>query len=248
MRIIPVDYRLKHKIFNNLRYLGVLLTVILLVKNLIIQTNFGINEMMAVNYYYIAEGSPYRIYINLDEQIMYVFKNNELYKTYPVSGGKKNSPSPTGEWIIIHKAKWGGSFGGAWLGLNVPWGKYGIHGTNKPWAVRQQNVSGGCIRMKNEDVKELYEYIPHGTKVTIIHESQPFRELKDGMIGSDVYRVQTALKALGYYMGWCDGRYGENTKKAVLAFQKDYNLARTGIVNMSTWKKLMHLYEESLLE
>ncbi len=102
--------------------------------------------------------------------------------------------------------------------------------------------------MKNEDVKELYEYIPHGTKVTIIHESQPFRELKDGMIGSDVYRVQTALKALGYYMGWCDGRYGENTKKAVLAFQKDYNLARTGIVNMSTWKKLMHLYEESLLE
>lgn len=53
---------------------------------------------------------------------------------------------------------------------------------------------------ENEDVKELYEYIPHGTKVTIIHESQPFRELKDGMIGSDVYRVQTALKALGYYM------------------------------------------------
>lgn len=53
---------------------------------------------------------------------MYVYKNNELYKTYPVSGGKNNTPSPTGEWIIVHKSKWGSNFGGAWLGLNVPWG------------------------------------------------------------------------------------------------------------------------------
>lgn len=247
MESLRVYSRLLRKILTDLRYLGVLLLIILLVKNLIIQVNISLDEMAALNSY-ISENSPYHIYINLDERIMYVFRNGELYKTYPVSGGKKNTPSPTGEWIIVHKSKWGGSFGGAWLGLNVPWGKYGIHGTNKPWAVGQQNVSGGCIRMKNQDVRELYEYIPHGTKVTIVHDSQPFRNIKDGDIGSDVYKVQLALKALGYYNNLCDGKYGENTRKAVLAFQKDYNLARTGIVNISTWERLMTLYEESLLE
>jgi len=240
--------RLIQRLLYKIRFFGVIFIVILLLKSLIVQANFGINEAIAVNYNYYTGESPYRIYINLDEQIMYVYKNDELYKTYPVSGGKRNSPSPVGEWIIIHKAKWGGNFGGAWLGLNVPWGKYGIHGTNKPWVIGQQNVSGGCIRMKNEDVKELYEYIPHGTRVTIVHESQPFRNLKDGDIGSDVYKVQIALKALGYYKNWCDGKYGETTRKAVLSFQKDNNLAQTGIVNISTWEKLMKLYEESLTE
>ena len=217
-----------------------------LVKNMVIRVNIGIDEMSAVKY--ISEDSPYRIHINLDEQIMYVYKNDELYKTYPVSGGKSNSPSPTGEWIIIQKSKWGGNFGGAWMGLNVPWGKYGIHGTSKPWAIGRQNVSGGCIRMKNEDVKELYEYIPHGTKVTIVHENQPFRTLKDGDFGPDVYKVQLALKTLGYFNNWCDGKFGESTKKAVIAYQKANGLKQTGIVNISTWEKLMKEYEENLLE
>ena len=237
---------LMNKIFRNLSNLGILLLCIFLVKNMVIRVNTGIDEMSAVKY--ISEDSPYRIHINLDEQIMYVYKNDELYKTYPVSGGKSNSPSPTGEWIIIQKSKWGGNFGGAWMGLNVPWGKYGIHGTSKPWAIGRQNVSGGCIRMKNEDVKELYEYIPHGTKVTIVHENQPFRTLKDGDFGPDVYKVQLALKTLGYFNNWCDGKFGESTKKAVIAYQKANGLKQTGIVNISTWEKLMKEYEENLLE
>ncbi|NLM10021.1 MAG: L,D-transpeptidase family protein [Clostridiaceae bacterium] len=241
-----INNRLKQKIILDLSSLGIFLLTILLVKNLIIQVNFSLDEMMAIKH--ISENSLYRIHINLDEQIMYVFKNEELFKTYPVSGGKSNSPSPTGEWIIVYKSRWGGNFGGAWMGLNVPWGKYGIHGTNKPWAIGQQNVSGGCIRMKNEDVNELYEYIPHGTKVTIVYENQPFRNIKDGDFGSDVYKVQIALKALGYFNNWCDGKFGESTKKAVLAYQKDTGLAQTGIVNISTWEKLIKQYEESLLE
>ena len=35
------------------------------------------------------------IHINLDEQSMYVFKNDELYKTYLVSGGKAVLPPPS---------------------------------------------------------------------------------------------------------------------------------------------------------
>jgi len=177
-----------------------------------------------------------------------VFKNNEIYKTYLVSGGKIKSPSPTGEWVIIEKEKWGDGFGGAWIGLNVPWGKYGIHGTRQPWAIGKENVSGGCIRMNSEDAKDLYQYIPHGTKVTIVFENQPFRNLKDGDFGSDVYKVQIALKKLGYFHNWCNGKFSTETKKAVYRFQTDVKLAQTGIVNISTWEKLMKQYEESLLE
>jgi hypothetical protein len=226
-----------------------LLITLFLIKNLVIRVNFNLDEDMSVDAnYFFAANSPYRIHINLDEQIMYVYKNDELYKTYPVSGGKNSSPSPLGEWVIIQKAKWGDGFGGAWMGLNVPWGKYGIHGTREPWAIGRENVSGGCIRMNNDDVKELYDYIPHGTKVTIVFEKRPFRNLKDGDFGSDVYQVQKALKQLGYFNAWCNGKYGATTKKAVLQYQKDNGLAQTGKVNISTWNKLMQQYDQSLLE
>ena len=33
---------------------------------------------------------------------------------------------------------------------------YRIHGSNEPWTIGQ-NVSSGCIRMRNEDVIDLYE-------------------------------------------------------------------------------------------
>jgi len=52
------------------------------------------------------------------------------------------------------------------MGLNVPWGIYGIHGTNKPWTIGQF-ASHGCIRMRNKDVEELFEWIPVGTNVLI---------------------------------------------------------------------------------
>jgi len=43
---------------------------------------------------------------------------------------------------------------------------YRIHGTDAPWTIGQ-NVSKGCIRMYNEDVVELYNKVPVGTKVTV---------------------------------------------------------------------------------
>jgi hypothetical protein len=226
-----------------------ILAVLFVMKNLVVRVNFNLDDDMAVDANtFFAANSAYRIHINLDEQMMYVYKNDELHKTYPVSGGKNTSPSPTGEWVIIQKAKWGDGYGGAWMGLNVPWGKYGIHGTRAPWAIGRENVSGGCIRMNNDDAKELYEYIPYGTKVTIVFENQPFRNLKDGDFGSDVYQVQKALKHLGYFSAWCNGKYGASTKKAVMLYQQDTGLAKTGKVNISTWNRLMKQYEESLLE
>ena len=41
---------------------------------------------------------------------------------------------------------------------------YRIHGTNAPWSIGG-NVSSGCIRMRNEDVSDLYDRVKVGTKV-----------------------------------------------------------------------------------
>lgn len=44
---------------------------------------------------------------------------------------------------------------------------YRIHGTNQPWTIGTA-VSSGCIRMRNEDVIDLYGRVPVGAKVVVI--------------------------------------------------------------------------------
>ena len=44
---------------------------------------------------------------------------------------------------------------------------YRIHGSNEPWTIGQA-VSSGCIRMRNEDVVDLYGRVKVGTKVVVI--------------------------------------------------------------------------------
>lgn len=44
---------------------------------------------------------------------------------------------------------------------------YRIHGTNEPWSIGEA-VSSGCIRMMNQDVIDLYQRIPDGTKVVVL--------------------------------------------------------------------------------
>jgi lipoprotein-anchoring transpeptidase ErfK/SrfK len=44
---------------------------------------------------------------------------------------------------------------------------YRIHGTNAPWTIGH-NVSSGCIRMRNQDVIDLYERVKVGTKVVVL--------------------------------------------------------------------------------
>lgn len=45
---------------------------------------------------------------------------------------------------------------------------YRIHGTNEPWTIGRA-VSNGCIRMLNEHVEDLYELVPIGTSVVVLH-------------------------------------------------------------------------------
>lgn len=172
-----------------------------------------------------------------------VFNNDEVYAQFPIAIGKYNSPSPLGNWKVISKAhKENTMLGTRWLGLNVPWGVYGIHGTNKPWTIGSM-ASHGCFRMFNNDVEIIYPWVKWGTPVTVIgnpfgYMSGGFQKLKAGDSGSGVIYLQEKLSRLGYYKSKTDGLYGAGTVKAVKALQKDLGLAETGLVDLLEYKAL----------
>lgn len=110
----------------------------------------------------------YRIVINTKAHTLTLFRDNNVYKTYKVAVGKPSTPTPKGTFKIINRAiNPGGPFGARWLGLNIPYGDYGIHGTNNPSSIGR-SVSNGCIRMFNNQVIELSNLVPIGTTVTIV--------------------------------------------------------------------------------
>ncbi len=189
--------------------------------------------MMAFAPMHVKGQDSLYIKINLWSSELLVVKNNEVIRRYPISQGIEKTPTPIGTFKVEQKSKaWGGGFGTRWLGLNVPWGQYGIHGTNKPHLIGK-NVSSGCIRMRNEDVEALFEIIPIGTTVHIYGPvtgtgKGEFKNLALGSKGNLVQLVQNRLKAVGLFYGTVDGIYDEETEKAVKRFQKIHHLPVTG--------------------
>lgn len=59
-----------------------------------------------------------------------------------------------------------------------------------------------------------------------------------GDSGSDVKKLQQALKLLNYYTGEIDGKYGSGTEEAVKKFQKSKGLSQDGIAGKVTIKLL----------
>lgn len=170
----------------------------------------------------------YTILIEIDEKKLYLLEDGQLIKDYPIASGMRNTPSPIGTWKIKDKGKWGNGFGGHWMGLDVPWGTYGIHGTTSEESIGRA-ASHGCIRMFNKDIRELYNIVPLDTLVIINNGpfgpfGTGFRNLKPGDRGADVLAVQERLKELRYFEGNASGIYGEDLKNAVHRFQKDKNL------------------------
>lgn len=172
--------------------------------------------------------SEYFILIYIEDKRLYLYENNKCIQDYPIASGKPGWPSPIGQWKIVEKGVWGEEFGGYWLGLNVFWGKYGIHGTCQEDSIGRA-VSHGCIRMFHNDVKELYDIVPIGTSVFI--NGGPygffgtgFRALIPGDRGADVLEVQKRLKEIGYFKGKVSGIYEDDLKNALYEFQKNKRL------------------------
>lgn len=186
---------------------------------------------------------PFLIHVDVEQKRLTLFRGDELLRTYTVATGAWDTPTPVGVFTITHR--FSGQmcgFGTCFLGLNVPWGNYGIHGTNKPESIGY-NASHGCIRMNVADAEELYQLVPNGTKVVI--ECGPWgelggslRTLKNGDRSAAVCAVQRKLRALGYYHGWPDGVFGNATQQAVDAARQAFQLPPNGLVDWALYHKL----------
>ena len=67
---------------------------------------------------------------------------------------------------------------------------------------------------------------------------QPFRKLKKGMEGEDVYWLQKKLQELGYYTGTVTGGYYSGTASAVKAYQKANKISATGVADERTLESI----------
>jgi lipoprotein-anchoring transpeptidase ErfK/SrfK len=124
--------------------------------------------------------APFNVLINKSQNVLFLKSGEEVLKIYHVSTGKDNI-TPVGTFKIATKIEnpvWfrnGGApipsespeneLGSRWMGFDTD-PHYGIHGTLHPESIGQQ-VTAGCVRLKNSDVEELFDILPVGTQVVI---------------------------------------------------------------------------------
>jgi lipoprotein-anchoring transpeptidase ErfK/SrfK len=121
----------------------------------------------------------FSVYANKHLNTLMLKSGEDVLKVYNVSTGANNS-TPVGIFKITTKLEnpvWfkAGAvippespenvLGTRWMGFDKE--GYGIHGTVAPDKIGQQ-VTAGCIRMRNEEVEELYKILPRGAEVTIV--------------------------------------------------------------------------------
>ena len=142
---------------------------------------------------YSTNHAPGTIIIDTNERYLYFVEGGGTARRYGVGVGK-----PGFEWAGTHKitrkAEWPDwrppaemiarvrKNEGRILPAHMPGGPenplgaramylgstlYRIHGTNQPWTIGSA-VSSGCIRMRNEDVVDLYDRAKVGAKVIVM--------------------------------------------------------------------------------
>jgi len=119
-----------------------------------------------------------RIVVSIPDRTLAVVENGRVVLKFRVSVGAPESPSPAGEFRVINRvtnpvyyhpgdvipAGPDNPVGPRWIGLNIK--GYGIHGTNEPRLIGR-DVSHGCIRLRNRDVKELFARVRVGDVVEL---------------------------------------------------------------------------------
>ena len=135
-------------------------------------------------------GSPgeYWVYISKGDCTLSLYRGNELVKNYSVAVGRNpgnkrrigDNRTPVGRFrvqSIENSQSWKHDFGdgngvidgayGPWfIRLNTGWKGIGIHGTHDPDS-RGSMATEGCIRMSNEEVRELRRYAYRNMRVII---------------------------------------------------------------------------------
>ena len=149
------------------------------------------------------DGPREGIVLNLPEQRLYYYEKGKLVRSYPIGIGRDGHATPVGRTSVVGK-----TVNPVWrptpsaraddpelpamvpagpdnpLGsraLYLGWSSYLIHGTNKEFGIGRR-ASRGCIRMYEDNVRELYQKVAIGTPVTAV--DQP---VKVGWVGNDLF-------------------------------------------------------------
>ena len=124
-----------------------------------------------------------QVVVDLSDRRTYVYAGDEVIASYPIAIGKKGWETPTGSFQVIHmrhypiwrhpitgkvfEAGTDSPLGDRWIGF---WSdgrnEIGFHGTPEIDLVGTA-VSHGCLRMRNSDVRLLYEQVSLGTTVLV---------------------------------------------------------------------------------
>ncbi|MEA5605878.1 L,D-transpeptidase [Nostoc sp. UHCC 0252] len=130
----------------------------------------------------VADGKT-QVVVDLSDRRTYVYAGDEVIASYPIAIGKKGWETPTGSFQVIHmrhfpiwrhpitgkvfEAGTDSPLGDRWIGF---WSdgrnEIGFHGTPEIDLVGTA-VSHGCLRMRNSDVRMLYEQVSIGTTVLV---------------------------------------------------------------------------------
>jgi len=147
-------------------------------------------ELRRASVFYRSDYPPGTIIVNTADRYLYLIQPNNTALRYGIGVGRAGF-----QWAGIHKitrkAEWpdwtpppemiqrqpylprfmaggpGNPLGARalYIGTTV----YRIHGTNAPETIGQA-VSSGCFRLVNEDIVDLYDRVPVGTKVVVQHQ------------------------------------------------------------------------------
>ena len=208
------------------------------------------------------------IYINLAEYRLYYFpeNKNDTVITFPISIGRGDWDTPVGQTHVISKlvkpawyppesirkehAEEGdplpkvvppgpdNPLGDYALQLNLP--GYLIHGTNRPYGIGMR-ATHGCIRLRPEGIKTLFEQVKIETPVQISWE--PFKTgVKDNVIYFEAHPARSEVEEI------LEGKSNVDMKqrKAALthAIRQVLELADATEVEVD-WLRLAEIVKES---
>jgi hypothetical protein len=118
------------------------------------------------------------IVVSIPDRKLALIEDGQIVKVYPIAVGALASPSPDGEFRVRERVTNPTYYapgkvippgklnplGTRWIGLGHR--GYGIHGTNEPRSIGKR-ASHGCIRMRNRDVEELFDFVRPGDLVEL---------------------------------------------------------------------------------
>jgi L,D-transpeptidase ErfK/SrfK len=125
-----------------------------------------------------------RVVVSISDRMLVLLENDQVVSSYPVAVGAPVSPSPVGTFTIVTRVTnptyyrpgkvigpgATNPIGTRWIGLSVK--GFGIHGTDAPRSIGFAK-SHGCIRLRNQDVEELFERLRAGDVVELHGERTP---------------------------------------------------------------------------